>query len=76
VDIKRYVWPTKPHNVLTQTRFAKNNRKLYAGRRQVRYPRGVAVTLFDIPEGILDIPEEAYDIPEGIHDTNKLRKNN
>jgi hypothetical protein len=70
-----YVWPTKPHNVLTQTQFAKNNRKLYAGRRQVRYPRGVARTLFDIPEGIGDIPEEGYDIPEGIHDTNNSRKN-
>jgi hypothetical protein len=43
---------------------------------KVRYPRGVALTLFDIPEGILDIPEEGYDIPEGIHDTNNSRKNN
>jgi hypothetical protein len=49
--------------------------KLYAGRPQVRYPRAVALTLFDIPEGIGDIPEEGYDIPEGIHDTNNLRKN-
>jgi hypothetical protein len=35
----------------------------------------VALSLFDIPEGILDIPEEGYDIPEGIHDTNNSRKN-
>jgi hypothetical protein len=36
--------------------------------QQVRYPRGVARTLFDIPE-------EGYDIPEEIHDTNNSRKN-
>jgi hypothetical protein len=49
--------------------------KLCAWCQQVRYPRGVALTLFDIPEGILDIPEEGYDIPEELHGTNNSRKN-
>jgi hypothetical protein len=40
--------------------------KLYAGRQQVRYPRGVARTLFDIPEGIGDISEQNPAIPEGL----------